>query len=247
MVYPTQKPASNGRSYRKTPYKKKATKRSYSSRNGSARIAASGAEKKFFDISVISLNTVTTWAGGELDDATALSLSAIPQGVEQSQRIGRTAHVMSINIRGFVDYNSLEQQTAPVTQRFVRLVLVQDMQTNQAQLNAEDVMLPVASNAEQLSFRNLQFVDRFKVLGDQTIYFPMNSQMNEGAVNSFALGGELIPFSFAYKFSGAGMKQIFDDTGATVADMTTNSLHLIGASNSIGVEVNYNSRIRYFG
>ncbi len=213
----------------------------YRKRTGKVSIA----EKKFFDITAIALGTSSTW--DNLDDATALSLSAIPQGMGESQRIGRTVHIKSINIRGFVNFASEEVDPIPPNQRFVRLALVQDMQTNQAQLAASAVFVNTAASTQNMSFRNLEFTDRFKVLGDKVIYFPMLAQSNEGGTDSFSLGPELVPFSFACKWADPGMKQVFDGTGATVADMTTNSLHLIGSSNNAACFVNYESRVRYFG
>ncbi len=205
-----------------------------------------GLENKFVDYTV-STGMSATWAGGELDDSTALSLSAAAQGDGESQRDGRTYYINSVHLRGTITQPSVESQTVPAPDVVVRLCLVWDTQSNGAQLNAEDVMKTVSSANEYQSFRNLQFSKRFIVLMDKTMVIPVaRGVSNEGAINLFAHGDTDIFFKMNKKFS-KGIKVRTTGTNATVSVTSDNSLHLIGVSESSSTLIEYTSRVRFSG
>lgn len=205
-------------------------------------------ERKFFDTSVTALVIGATWAGGELDDATALSLSSPGQGDGESQRDGRTYTIRSIHLRGIVTQPVVESNGTPLADIYVRLCLVWDTQSNGAQLNAEDVMLTVASAENYRSFRNLQFSKRFIVLKDKTMKIAVaQANTNEGAANLFANGAVKTFFKMNKTWRGEGIKVRTTATGATIAATSDNSLHLIGVSESGTTIIDFTSRCRFTG
>ncbi len=203
-------------------------------------------ERKFKDYNDAADAFSTVWAAGEMEDATALSLSAVAQGDGESERDGRVYHIHSVHLKGFVKYNVQESQTAPIEDHIVRLALVWDTQTNGAQLNAEDVFVTIGAGEDINSFRNLQFSKRFVVLKDKTIKINLNNQTNEGAINLFANGEVRIPFKINKSFK-TPIKVRCSGTTATVSVITDNSLHLIGTGTSTNAKVTYQSRIRFTG
>ncbi len=204
-------------------------------------------ENKFVDYNVTAKVIGATWAGGELDDATALSLSAAGQGDSESQRDGRVYTINSIHLRGAISQLNVESQTTPLADIIVRLVLVWDTQSNGAQLNAEDVMLTVASAEDYRSFRNLQFSKRFIVLKDKTMTLQVaRANTNEGAANLFANGAVKTMFKMNKSFK-KGIKVRTTGTNATVSVTSDNSLHLIGVSESGTTIIDYSSRCRFSG
>ncbi len=206
-----------------------------------------GLEKKFVDYRVDDDQFTNVWAGGEMEDPTALSVSAVAQGDGESQRDGRVYYIHGIYITGTINRPAAESQANPVGDEIARLCLVWDKQTNGAQLNAEDVMLTIAAGDDVDSYRNLQSVQRFKVLADKKYRVAVTQgQVNEGAVNLFANGATTTPFKLSYTFK-TPIKVSCSGTTAAIASITDNSLHVIGTSNNGAATLSYTSRLRFTG
>lgn len=201
-------------------------------------------EVKFVDYFVNDAPFTTGWAGGEMEDATALSVSAVAQGDGESQRDGRKYSIHSVHIRGTIYSNALDS-VASVNEILVRVCLVWDQQTNVQQLNAEDVMLAVAAGEDTKSFRNLSNSSRFKVLKNFEAVLP-RPQVNEGAVNLFATQRASISFSWDVKFK-VPIKVICSGTTAAITSITDNSLHIIGVADNTAAIMSYTSRVRFTG
>ena len=204
-------------------------------------------ENKFVDYNVAGDAFTTTWAGGEMEDGTALCLSSVGQGDTESTRDGRVYHINSVHIKGFINVDVNEGVTAPGADALARLALVWDTQTNSAQLNAEDVFKTIGAGEDVNSFRNLQYSKRFIVLKDKLMRLPTSqANMNEGAQNLFANARVRIPFAINKKFRKP-IKVRCNGVGATVAAITDNSLHLIGTSTLTSTDLTYQSRVRFQG
>lgn len=210
-----------------------------------------GIENKYVDYSVSAQALATAWTSGELDPATALCLNTVTQGTGQSQRDGRVQTVNAVHIKGFLQAAATESITTPPSDMLVRLALVLDTQTNAAQLAAENVFDPAANNDVD-SFRNLEYTKRFQVLKDKMIRIPVAAAtQNEGAANLFASGAVRIPFKFNHVFKKP-LKVRYSDSAspATIAEITDNSLHLVGVYSSAYSEaptISYDSRCRFTG
>ncbi len=203
-------------------------------------------EKKFIDYEVDSDAFTSVWAGGEMEDGTALSISAVAQGDGESNRDGRVYHIQSVHVNGYVELPAAESSTTPIADIIARIALVWDTQTNGAQLNAENVFLTTSSGKDVNSFRNLQFSKRFIVLKDKKLTVKPVGQTNEGGINLFANGQVRVPFKFNKTFK-TPIKVRCSGTTAVVGNITDNSLHIIGTANSTAVVLNYESRVRFTG
>ncbi len=200
-------------------------------------------ELKFVDYTVTNDAFTTVWAGGEMEDATALSISAIAEGTGDSQRAGRVATLISWKINGFVNIAAVESITTPLPDQIARIVVVHDKQTNGAQLNAEDVFDTIAATTDINSMLKLQQEHRFKVLKDIMISVH-RTQTNEGAVNLFASGIHRFPFMMSGKFNPP-IRVNHSATAAAIASVTDNSIHVIGTATNAAVLLNYRSRVRF--
>lgn len=199
-----------------------------------------GLERKFFDIDQVSAFN-TSWAVEE--NATA-ALSAVGQGDGESTRDGRLYNILSLHIRGFIIMAAAEASVTPLGDEICRLVVVWDKQTNGALLTATDVM-NVSPTDDVNSFRNLQHTKRFHVLKDKK-WLVRRQGLNEGAINAFAAGPRKIPFSWNFTFKEP-IRVTMSGTAADIANVTDNSLHLIGIATSTSVTYSYTSRIRFTG
>ena len=116
-------------------------------------------ELKFFDqwdTSAITSNS--SWAGLELDPADAC-LNAVPEGMGESERRGKTIRMKQLIFRGstyFSSYTGLS--VARPGKVFIAVVL--DTQTSTQQLNSEDVYKTIATAAMASPLRNMKYANR---------------------------------------------------------------------------------------
>lgn len=229
-----------------------AAKRSYAPR---PRMAISnyrtggflGIEYKFVDQTKGATLLVATNSGAEIDPATNNCLNAVPVGDTESARDGRKYTITGCHIRGVLYRQNRNGQTEGGDANFVTLALVLDTQTNGAQAQSEEVFTIPSGGVASLPFQNLQNSQRFKVLWKRTIVVPAGNIAYDGT--DMEAAGTAVPFSI-----DKPLKTIVNctGTGATVADIADNSLHLIAfadvsAANANGIEIKYNSRVRFVG
>ncbi len=118
-------------------------------------------EKKFFDTNVgdviLEINT----------GLQKVALCQVAQGDQENQRIGRKIMVSACYFRGRVRIKSTAVPTD--TSEYVRLLLVEDKQTNGAIFLTNDLFdtTAPASAKNVFAFNNLSNKDRFKVHYDQ--------------------------------------------------------------------------------
>lgn len=208
-----------------------------------------GIELKYVDYALAGqvLVAPTDATGGEVDPATALALNAIAQGDGEQQRDGKQAAIKSCYVTGVVDLPALANQTAGKDLPTVFVALVLDKQTNAAQLSSENVFTnPGASAILAASpLRNMQYTSRFEVLDSCLLEFSPNMITWDGT--NIESGGSRAPFKLSW--TGELMTQ-YVGTGATVAAIQDNSLHLIayvGPSVTSAPVISYNSRVRFVG
>lgn len=219
---------------RTAPKSPRATKKPRTQPNfvSQARISkAIIAERKYFDADVAA-NFVAigaNWAGAELDPA-ANSLFNPSTGDDFNNRDGRKVQVLSIKIRGHITVPAQANQTAADAGSLIRLLLVQDTQTNSAQLNAEDVLSSGAGSNQINSFQNPAFFGRFKVLKDK-VTFLSNPTISWDGTN-VEQSGLVKPFKIFHKFPKPVIVHYNGTNGGTVADVIDNSFHIIGGTDS---------------
>lgn len=191
-------------------------------------------ERKYFDTEVNGTALVgpsTSWAGGELDNGTLLTLFAPVTGDDYLNRTGRKVQVLSIKIRGEINCLAQINQSAADSAMKIRLCLVQDKQTNGGQLNAEDVINSGAASVAQDMFQNPAFFGRFKVLKDKSWTIQNPSLSYDGT--NLEQSGLMKHFQWTVKFRKPVVVHFNATNGGTVADIIDNSFHIIGIANSI--------------
>ncbi len=206
-----------------------------------------GKELKFQDDKQsVGLVGGTGAASGELDPTTNKSVSAIAEGTGENERIGRRAHLKSIFIQGNITGAKQINQTAADNGCTIMLALVLDTQTNGAQLDSEAVFknFSALTTLAPHVMRNLQFIQRFKVLQKVMIVVPPVNIAHDGT--DLEQAGYAIPFKMYRKLN---ITVNHSSTGAGIANVTDNSIHVIGYANNTDTvpTINYNSRIRFIG
>lgn len=207
-----------------------------------------GIENKFYDTArtALSLTAPTNAAGAEVDPVTVNTISAPAQGDGESNRDGRCIKINSIHINGNVFTSAQSAQSSADEGTIIYIALIQDMQTNGAQLNSEDVFTNPGAIAGLAAnpFRDLQYSRRFKVLAKKVITL-INPNLG-GAAAAFIQNGITKPFMFNLK---CNIPVNFTATTEGVSSVADNSLHLVAycSDTTTAPQIRYNSRIRFVG
>lgn len=210
-------------------------------------------ETKYFDTYRASnaINASTNWTNTEQDPNSPLAINCLfaPQvGNTISTRVGRRVDVKKIKIRGYVRTPAQANVTDADPGSYVRLILVQDTQTNGTQMQGEDLMQPpTLATADQCptTFQNLENFGRFKVLRDMEVCISNPNTTYDGT--NLEQMGQMFPFKINVTFS-RGMRVHFNSTnGGTVADIVDNSFHVLAIANSVNLtpQLVYSCRVSY--
>lgn len=189
-----------------------------------------GMELKFLDESVITTSFVapTDAAGGELDPA-AGCVGCPAQGDGASSRDGRQYVIKNIYVTGVLRAAAQVNQTVPDDGTVLFVALVQDTQTNGAQLNSEDVYSNPSGNAITAAspLRNLAFSKRFIVHDWKRCDFS-NANMSWDGTN-IEQSGFSVPFELSFR---GAVKVNCSSTTASVTQVQDNSFHVVGFCSS---------------
>jgi len=209
-----------------------------------------GMELKFLDEAAlgVALTAPTNSTGGEIDPTVTASgcIGCPAQGDGASNRDGRSYVVKSVLVQGFVRCDSQANQTGQDEATSVFLALVQDTQTNGAQLNSEDVYTNVGASALTAAapFRNLSYAKRFIVHDWCKMDLQQPSISWDGT--NMEQGG--LQKEFSLKFNGS-VKVICSGTTQNVNQVQDNSWHVVGfcTNTNLAPYVSYNARTRFVG
>lgn len=192
-------------------------------------------ESKYFD-------TTTSASFDSTGEALVPSINLVPQGVTESQRIGRKIVVTDIHFQGLVTWGVGSASTFPNS--YVRMALVVDHQANGAAPTYTDVYK--ADGVFQ--FRNLANSKRFTVLKEWRLV-PENSiasTSDNWASSAVDVRSSPTPVEYHKKCS---IPIEFDSTTGAITEITQNNIVLLAesyfADDIHGLSANW--RIRYQG
>lgn len=208
-------------------------------------------EMKYFDsfLSATAIAEGTAWTGTELDPATLLTLFVPIEGSAINQRIGRKVTVKKIKIKGLITTAASPDNVDMLNAPCIRLLLVQDMQTNAAQMQGEEVMATpggATTALTSLTFQNLANFGRFKVLKDKMLRPSVITAGTDGANTTSQITGQ-IPFKWNINYPAGCEVQFNAANGGTIADIVNNSWHIIGTKSNANFDTNihYQCRVCY--
>lgn len=202
-------------------------------------------ERKYFDAEVnggVLVASGSSWANGEFDPATLNTLFAPTQGDDFNQRSGRKVQVMSIKIRGHIQVLSQTNQTVTDNAAYIRMMLVQDRQTNAAQLNAEDVISSGGASVAINMFQNAAFFGRFRVLKEKIIKMQNPAISYDGT--NIEQQGLIMNFKMNHNFLKPVSIHFNATNGGTVADIVDNSFHVIVLATSVELAPTISYKVR---
>jgi len=203
-------------------------------------------ERKYFDLDVTNVSIVTVasnWNGTDLSPVAQETIFAPVQGDDYNNRQGRKATVLQIKIRGYIKLAAQQNQTAADEMPLVRLVLVQDKQSNGTQLNGSDVLASGSAFGAINMFQNPANFGRFRVLKDKTFSIRPPPITWDGA--NLEASGYHQPFKINYKFAKPVVVHFNATNGGTYADIVDNSFHLLAGQDNGYCDLYYKVRTTF--
>lgn len=202
----------------------------------------------------------TDWQNSEMDptgtvnlgSATVgnpLNLCSPTVGAALNNRIGRQIEVRKIKIHGHIYVANQAVQGATDVPSKVRLILYQDMQTNAAQAQGEDLMGP-GQAAGQLTincFQDPKNFGRFRVLKDKMYQISDLNMAGSPGGNDVVQAGKIINWKMNVNFKTPVRVRFNATNVGTVADIVDNSFHILAAqvNSSYGAQLTYYCRVCY--
>lgn len=209
-----------------------------------------GIETKFYDTSLVgsTLTGPTDASGGEHNPSATIALNTVVQGDGEQNRDGRKMVMKSIYVSGVVRSLPLANHTVVEPNHIIVISLVLDTQTNGALLSSENVFTNPSGNQLTVTqhFRNLQYIQRFKVL--KTIKLVLDNQVTQYDGTNIEVGQRVTPFSMFAKLSDIPVN--FTGTSENIANIVDNSLHVVAyvyEAGSGSATLTYNARLRFVG
>lgn len=228
-----------------------------------SRGAAVTGEMKYFDCDKAStalVATTTTWPAGTIQDptttinlgaaavATPLCLFAPTVGSGLNQRVGRSVKVMKIKVGGRILIPAQTALSVGFNASNVRLILVQDCQTNASQMtSAQLINDSVSTDSTLYAYQNPNNFGRFRVLKDKRIVIQDPNLAGEVAAGNVVSNGRSVMFKFSVRFAKPVEVHFNATNGGTVADIVDHSFHILCATDeiSLGPTIQYYFRVSY--
>jgi len=188
------------------------------------RYTPGAGEQKFFD-------TTRAAAAAPIAGIIAnLSLNLIPQGVTESERVGRKCTVTRIYIQG--QFLKTATSTAADADDTIRMIVYLDKQANGATAAVTDILETATIN----SFNNLSNSSRFKTLAVKRMSINAIASFAAGTVNVQEDWTCAIKCNIPIEFSAA--------TGA-IAEVRSNNIGILMISDEGLAFFQYTARIRF--
>lgn len=229
-----------------------------------SRGAAVTGEMKYFDTenSGLTLAAVTTtWVAGTLCDPTSTinlgdaavanpgTLFAPKATAALNGRVGRAVKVMKVKVRGQITVPAQTAQSGADASTRIRLLLVQDQQSNAASMTAAQLLNDAGAAVSTInSYQNPNQFGRFRVLKDKSWSISnLNLANDTGTTGGIVQAGMVIPFKFSYFYSQPVEVHFNATNGGTIADVVDHSWHLVCGCQSIAYAptIAYYTRITY--
>ncbi len=223
---------------RKAAFKKRASMPGFYQTSGyygryNTGAGGTGGELKFFDTTA---TFATVAAAGEIN----ASLNLVPQGVTESDRIGRKMTIKRLDITGDIIMGPLAGSATGSFDR-VRVIVYLDKQANGATAAVTDIL----ETADILSYRNLANSGRFVVLSDKI----QNMVLTAGGGDVGGADSNFPAVIKTYKMGkSCNIPVEFSATTGAITEVRSNNIGMLAiAETNLVSAFKFNARIRFSG
>lgn len=166
-----------------------------------------------------------------------------------NERIGRQVYVTKIKIKGRIYIPPQSAQSTGDVSTEVRVLLVQDTQTNASQMTANQLMQGVNNSANGINaFQNLSNFGRFRVLKDKRWVMDNPNLVNDTGTTGGIVQNALVkPWKWTVVFRKPVSVRFNGTNAGTIADIIDNSFHIVAGCNNASTAPNiaYYCRVCY--
>lgn len=221
--------------YSKRPAKRGRYTRGVPRTTGATLIRAG--EMKYFDCALAqnTLASSITWTSTVRDPVltpvvNTNCLFAPKVGTESDQRIGKACKMFKLKLKGTIIIPAQTNQTASDEACKVRIMLVEDMQTNGSQMDGADLMAAQGTVQEAInSFQTVNNFGRFRVWKDKTFILENPNSAHDGT--NMEIWGLKKQFKFNLNWKN-GYQIRFAAAAGTVGDIVDKSFHIIAMTDN---------------
>ncbi len=178
------------------------------------RFSGRDSELKFLDT---DQDDAVVAIGGVIFD----TINGIPQGTDQSERIGRKITLKSINMHYEVSLPAVNGAASPDGGDVVRMIVYLDKQCNGAASTSADIL---AGGADHQAFRALANTSRYIVFMDKFIDINRKTLCSTQNADTFDHSRQFISGKF-YKKVNIPLE--YGGVGATVAELRSNNVGVL--------------------
>lgn len=227
-----------------------------------ARLVGTG-EMKYFDTEYDATAITAcgaTWAAGTLANptrtinlgdasvATPGTLFAPKVSASLNGRIGRKTYVHKIKVTGGIIVPTQTGQFGVDTATRIRIILVQDKQSNAASMTAAQLMNGSTTAVNTISsYQNPDNFGRFKVLKEKWFTLADPNIIGDFSTGSLIQSSLVRNWKLSYTFKTPVQVDFNATNGGTIADVVDNSFHILIAcdNTALAPTANYYSRVTY--
>lgn len=256
-TFPTYKQATK-RVARKPPK----TRAGFSS-TARTRGAAVQGEMKYMDsdYNATAIPAVTTtWVAATMADplvtinlgtaavANPQNLCAPQVGATLNSRVGRKINIHKIKVHAKISVAPQALQPNADAATKIRVVLVQDLQTNAGQMTGAQLFNDgTGPNTVINTFQNPNNFGRFRVLKDKMFQISDLNLVTDPAGASLVQAGKIINFKFMVNFKKPVVVHFNATNAGTVGDIVDNSFHILAAcdNTAFAPTLSYYCRVAY--
>jgi len=196
------------------------------------RYSGRDGELKFHDVAVNATDVATA---GNIQNGGTINI--IPQGVTESQRVGRKCTIRSINWRYRFNLSEIDAAADPAAGDNLRIIVYLDKQANGATAAVTDIL----ETANLNSFRNLANSGRFQILKDsyEVLNYLTLASDGAGVVSSAAVAKT----KTWYKKCNIPVE--FSSTTGAMGEIRSNNLGVLLISNQGVIDFTSTIRLRF--
>lgn len=195
-----------------------------------APVNPSSAEMKFHDL-VVNRSPVAT--AGNITD----TVIVIPQGVGESQRVGRKCTIKSINWRFNFNLPEVDAASTPGAADVLRILVYLDKQCNGATALVADIL----QSADYQAFNNLSNKTRFRTLMDRTYAMSYAAMASDGAA---VVSQAEVQMEDTF-FKKCNIPIEYSSTTGAIAEIASNNIGILLISKNAICSLESNIRMRF--
>lgn len=204
-----------------------------------ARLAAGAApQKKYFDT---GYSATSIDANGTILTSPCL----VPGGSTDTTRVGNKINICNFDIKISFSLDKPTNITAGILSNNVRMILYVDKQTNGAAATPANIL--TGASPTIFSFRNMDTVDRFRILADKYYNLEPKTAVAIGALDNTAnISAAVGAFRMIRKSFKLNLPVHYDGVTGAITELKSNNLGILLITNVTGTNFSANARIKYY-